>query len=385
MPPIKTPKKLLMGALASGLLLSLAACVVAPPQQQPEVVYRYEPTPAPQAQQVVETEVVMDRATEPPPPLPVYDQPECPAPGYIWTPGYWAYAPAGYYWVPGTWVMPPRPAVLWTPGYWGWSGAVFLFHAGYWGPHVGFYGGVNYGFGYGGAGYEGGRWEGNDFHYNTAVNNVNVTNIHNTYNVTVVNNITVNKVSYNGGNGGLAVQPTAHEQAAMQEQHLQATAEQMQHRQAASSNRALFASENHGAPAIAATPRPGAFNDRAAISAQGSLGRSVGEPRPFDQQRPEEGAVQQPRTEGARSNLGEVERAPQTQPPAQKPPQPLAQKPQQPPAQKLQVQKPPAQKPPVQKPQAQPPRRNGPPPNGQAHPHPEKQEAGHEHEHERGP
>ena len=28
-----------------------------------------------------------------------------PGPGYIWTPGYWAYDPAdGYYWVPGTWV-----------------------------------------------------------------------------------------------------------------------------------------------------------------------------------------------------------------------------------------------------------------------------------------
>ena len=27
-----------------------------------------------------------------------------------------------------------------------------LWHAGYWGPHVGFYGGVNYGYGYGGVG-----------------------------------------------------------------------------------------------------------------------------------------------------------------------------------------------------------------------------------------
>src|SRR5262249_10457129 len=26
-----------------------------------------------------------------PPVLPVYDQPLCPGPGYIWTPGYWAY------------------------------------------------------------------------------------------------------------------------------------------------------------------------------------------------------------------------------------------------------------------------------------------------------
>ena len=26
-------------------------------------------------------------------------------------------------------------------------------NAGYWGPHVGFYGGINYGYGYGGVGY----------------------------------------------------------------------------------------------------------------------------------------------------------------------------------------------------------------------------------------
>ena len=51
-----------------------------------------------------------------PPALPVYVQPPLPAPGYIWTPGYWAYGDAGYYWVPGVWVSPPRAGVLWTPG-----------------------------------------------------------------------------------------------------------------------------------------------------------------------------------------------------------------------------------------------------------------------------
>src|SRR5437762_14137426 len=54
-----------------------------------------------------------------PPVLPVYAQPICPGPGYIWTPGYWAYGDEGYYWVPGTWVMAPEPGLLWTPGYWG--------------------------------------------------------------------------------------------------------------------------------------------------------------------------------------------------------------------------------------------------------------------------
>ena len=72
-----------------------------------------------------------------PPALPVYAQPICPGPGYMWTPGYWAWGGGGYYWVPGTWVQPPRVGVLWTPGYWGFVGGVYSFHVGYWGPHIG--------------------------------------------------------------------------------------------------------------------------------------------------------------------------------------------------------------------------------------------------------
>jgi hypothetical protein len=34
------------------------------------------------------------------------------------------------------------------------------FTDGYWGPHVGYYGGVNYGFGYMGIGFAGGVWAG---------------------------------------------------------------------------------------------------------------------------------------------------------------------------------------------------------------------------------
>jgi hypothetical protein len=51
-----------------------------------------------------------------PPAIPVYVQPACPVEGYLWTPGYWAYADEGYYWVPGVWLAPPRVGVLWTPG-----------------------------------------------------------------------------------------------------------------------------------------------------------------------------------------------------------------------------------------------------------------------------
>ena len=52
-----------------------------------------------------------------PPELPVYEQPLCPGDGYLWTPGYWAYAEDDYYWVPGTWVMAPEVGFLWTPAY----------------------------------------------------------------------------------------------------------------------------------------------------------------------------------------------------------------------------------------------------------------------------
>jgi hypothetical protein len=152
---------------------------------------------------------------------------------------------------------------------------VYAFHAGYWGPHVGFYGGVNYGFGYGGVGFAGGRWAGNSFAYNRTVNNVNVTNVHNTYNETVINNVTVNKVSYNGGAGGVAAVPSAQERTAAQEPHVAPTPLQHQHVQEAARNPALAAKANGGHPAIAATPKPAAFNAPGVIGARGAPPRTA--------------------------------------------------------------------------------------------------------------
>ena len=203
-----------------------------------------------------------------PPPLPVYDQPLCPAEGYIWTPGYWAYdSDNGYFWVPGTWVLVPEPGFLWTPGYWGWSNGVFVFNQGYWGPQVGFYGGINYGFGYVGSGYAGGYWNNGAFFYNRSVNNVgSVTNVYNK--TVIVNNITVNHVSYNGGEGGISARPTAQEEAAAHGRHIAPTSVQASHVQAASSNRQLFESQNHGKPAIAATAKPGEFSGHNIVAAK---------------------------------------------------------------------------------------------------------------------
>ncbi len=196
-----------------------------------------------------------------PPALPVYEQPVCPGEGYIWTPGYWAYDNdyGDYYWVPGTWVLAPQVGFLWTPGWWGWGGEGFIFHEGYWGPRVGFYGGINYGYGYFGNGYEGGRWDHDRFFYNRSVTNVNVTNIHNVYNTTVINN-NVTRVSYNGGQGGLNARPTPQQQTFDRERHMGPIAAQTQHIQAARGDQGLRASVNHGKPPIAATERPGAFN-----------------------------------------------------------------------------------------------------------------------------
>ena len=183
----------------------------------------------------------------PPPVLPVYAQPVIPGPGYIWTPGYWAWGPAGYYWVPGVWVMPPQVGVLWTPGYWGWGGSAYIFHAGYWGPHIGFYGGVNYGHGYGGYGYEGGYWRNGAFAYNRSVNNITNVHVTNVYNKTVVVN-NVNRVSYNGGNGGVQTRASASEQSAFNEHHFQPTSNQMAHEQSMRNDRGQLASVNHGRP-----------------------------------------------------------------------------------------------------------------------------------------
>lgn len=191
-----------------------------------------------------------------PPALPVYTQPICPGPGYLWTPGYWAWnEDGGYYWVPGTWVVAPV-GMLWTPGYWGYERGFYGWHAGYWGPHVGFYGGVNYGFGYGGVGFGGGEWRGGAFFYNRAVLNVNVVNVRNVYNRSVIVNNT--RVSFNGP-GGVMVRPSRDEERWSHEPHRMALDEQMHHEREAGHNREFFASANHGHPAIAATGRPGDF------------------------------------------------------------------------------------------------------------------------------
>ena len=197
-----------------------------------------------------------------PPMLPVYEQPPCPEPGLMWMPGYWAYDydAQSYYWVPGAWVPAPFQGALWTPPYWGWSSGNYMFHSGYWGHEVGYYGGVNYGFGYFGLGFVGGRWHENRFEYNEAVVHVNRTVIHETYiDRTVIHEHEIDRdrrVAYSGGPGGVHHEPTQEERRAMQSQHVPPTHFQQEHMQQARTDRGNLFKVNHGHPQNVALTRP---------------------------------------------------------------------------------------------------------------------------------
>ncbi|HTX77576.1 MAG TPA: hypothetical protein VMD29_15310 [Terracidiphilus sp.] len=275
-------------------------------------------------------------APQPPPQLPQYDQPPCPQEGDIWTPGYWAYAePAGYYWVPGAWVQAPYVGALWTPGYWGWRGGRYAFYRGYWGRHIGFYGGINYGFGYIGFGYQGGYWRGNGFFYNTAVNRVNTTIVRNVYNYRITN-ITVNRISYNGGNGGVQYRPRASEIYAIREEHTPPMAAQVQIRETAMGNRETFYNVNHGRPAAVVETRA-VVADRdvrppAVINYERGERPAEAHPMP-EQQRPEArpAAEQRPAAQehGGQAHPAPAERRPEARPAEQhKPAQHPEQRPQ---------------------------------------------------------
>jgi hypothetical protein len=202
-----------------------------------------------------------------PPAIPVYEQPYCPGPGYIWTPGYWSWDPAyGYYWVPGTWVPAPFVGAMWTPGYWGWNDGGYGWNQGYWGTSVGFYGGIDYGYGYNGHGYYGGQWRGDRFYYNRNVTRITNVNIVNVYNQRVVEN-NGPRVSYNGGRGGINARATSAQMAAARTRRFGADSRQTEQERWARSNPAQRARENHGRPEVAATARPGDFRGNGVVHA----------------------------------------------------------------------------------------------------------------------
>jgi hypothetical protein len=275
------------------------------------------------AQAQVSVDISVDVA---PPPLPYYEQPAIPADGYLWVPGYWAWDPVAvdYYWVPGTWVEPPQRELLWTPAYWGWNEGRYAFYPGYWGREVGFYGGVDYGYGYNGDGYYGGRWNNGAFFYNRTVNNVENIHITNIYNETVIERNTSTRVSFNGGNGGIAVRPTPQQETFARERHVEATPVQRQQVETASKDRSLFSKQNHGEPAIAATPRAGVFQGAGVVRGSRTpvAARPGNEPLPNGAARPgtERPGTERPGEEPNREAPKVEEPAREQSRPAQEPP-----------------------------------------------------------------
>lgn len=236
-----------------------------------------------------------------PPVLPVYVQPPCPEPGWIWIPGYWAYDEDGYYWVPGTWVPAPYTGALWTPPYWGWDDGLYIFHPGYWGLHVGYYGGVNYGFGYMGIGYVGGMWRGNAFIYNTAITHVDRRYIRNVYEdrdevrrYTIVND---RRVSFSGGRDGIRHDPLPMERYADRDRHMGETQFQQSHDNAARSDRSFYARNNGGRPSNAVVQRPmGAGPNGRPDNRGGFQGRNNGNQQQYQGSPSNRGPYQDPRS-----------------------------------------------------------------------------------------
>ena len=134
-----------------------------------------------------------------------------------------------------------------------------MWHAGYWGPHVGFYGGVNYGGGYNGAGFVGGRWNGGAYVVERNVINAPIVAV---------------SASFNGGPGGVVASATAEQMAFAHENHMPPTSMQVQHINSAGQNPQLAASFNHGKPSIAATARAGDFT-HGVIAAREAGARNV--------------------------------------------------------------------------------------------------------------
>jgi hypothetical protein len=192
-----------------------------------------------------------------PPPLPVCVQPAYPGAGYIWTPGYWAWDTDAndYYYVPGAWVLSPEVGLLWTPCWWGWQDGAYCFHSGFWGPSVGFYGGIDYGYGYNGRGYDGGYWRDGRFH-NRDVATANGS-----------------RVSFNGGRGGTTAVATAAERNAAAERRLGATSAQNAQARSALADPSQRFSSNHGRPAVTGTARAGSFHGNTASTATSAATR----------------------------------------------------------------------------------------------------------------
>jgi hypothetical protein len=178
----------------------------------------------------------------------------------------------------------PQLGLLWTPPYWSRVDGGYAFHGGYWAEEVGFYGGIDYGYGYGGDGYQGGRWENGTLSYNRAANNANniaSLGIANVYDQAMPPDNKAVRISFNGGRRGVAAQPTKHQETLVGAKHVGATAEQQRHFELSAMDRSLYSKLNNGEPGVAATPHAGVFDGAGIMHSNAGLldhsARSEGE------------------------------------------------------------------------------------------------------------
>ena len=148
-----------------------------------------------------------------------------------------------------------RPGYLWTPGYWGWDDGVYCGMPAIGARDVGFYGGVNYGFGYTGDRLRRRLLGSRRFFYNRAVNHIRQRPHHQRLQQD-------RRQQHHRQSRELQRRQRRHpgaarrrqELAAQREPHLQPVSAQLQHEQAARSNPA--AARQRPTTATRRSPRP---------------------------------------------------------------------------------------------------------------------------------
>src|SRR6266436_1205865 len=93
----------------AGMSVIFAGCV--------RTVYVRQPPPPPPTAVEPAPDQPAEIVTEAPPAPQVEVRIEAPGPGYVWTPGYWAWH-GRWVWVGDRWIFPPHRRAYWVAGHW---------------------------------------------------------------------------------------------------------------------------------------------------------------------------------------------------------------------------------------------------------------------------